>query len=38
MGDRKMEIAIVDEVDSMLIDESSKFARLSTTVAGICHF
>lgn len=38
MGKRKMEIAIVDEVDSMLIDESSKFARLSTTVAGIDHF
>ncbi|CAD8156985.1 unnamed protein product [Paramecium octaurelia] len=38
MGDRKLEIAIVDEVDSMLIDESSKFARLSSTVAGIEHF
>jgi preprotein translocase subunit SecA len=32
------DIAIVDEVDSMLIDESSKIARLSTTVAGMDHF
>lgn len=38
MGERKLEIAIVDEVDSMLIDDSSKFARLSTTIAGIDHF
>jgi hypothetical protein len=34
----KCEIAIVDEVDSMLIDDSSKIARLSTTIAGMDHF
>ena len=31
---RKARIAIVDEVDSMLIDDSSKIARLSTTLSG----
>lgn len=35
LGNRKTEIAIVDEVDSMLIDDSSKIARLSSTIAGI---
>ncbi len=38
MGKRKCEIAIVDEVDSMLIDDSSKIARLASTVAGMDHF
>ncbi|CAF1276298.1 unnamed protein product, partial [Rotaria sordida] len=35
LGDRKCEVAIVDEVDSMLIDDSSKIARLATTVSGM---
>ncbi|CAF1442881.1 unnamed protein product [Adineta steineri] len=35
LGTRKFEVAIVDEVDSMLIDDSSKTARLSTTMSGI---
>ncbi len=35
MAGRKCEIAIVDEVDSMLIDDSSKIARLASTVAGL---
>ncbi|CAF4947933.1 unnamed protein product, partial [Rotaria socialis] len=30
---RKCEVAIVDEVDSMLIDDSSKIARLATSMA-----
>jgi hypothetical protein len=34
-ADRKCEVAIVDEVDSMLIDDSSKIARLSSTIAGM---
>ncbi|CAF4661638.1 unnamed protein product, partial [Rotaria sp. Silwood2] len=32
---RRYDLAIVDEVDSMLIDDSSKIARLATTIAGI---
>ena len=35
LADRKYEIAIVDEVDSMLIDDSFKIARLSSTIAGM---
>ncbi|CAF3955624.1 unnamed protein product [Rotaria sp. Silwood2] len=35
LGDRKCHVAIVDEVDSMLIDDSSKIARLSTTISGM---
>ena len=38
LGDRKFMIAIIDEVDSMLIDDSSKIARLSSTMAGMDHF
>ncbi|CAF1444874.1 unnamed protein product [Adineta steineri] len=38
LGERKCEIAIVDEVDSMLIDEGSKIARLSSTAAGMDYF
>ncbi|KAA0195743.1 hypothetical protein HAZT_HAZT003726 [Hyalella azteca] len=38
LGGRKFGVAIVDEVDSMLIDDSSKIARLSSTVPGIDHF
>ncbi|CAF2102630.1 unnamed protein product [Rotaria magnacalcarata] len=38
LGKRKSEIAIVDEVDSMLIDDSSKIARLSSTAAGMDYF
>lgn len=38
LGDRKCEIAIIDEVDSMLIDDSSKIARLSSTAAGMDYF
>jgi len=32
---RKCEVAILDEVDSMLIDDSSNIARLSSTIAGM---
>ncbi len=35
LAGRKCELAIVDEVDSMLIDDSSKIARLSTTISGL---
>ena len=35
LADRKCEVAIIDEVDSMLIDDSSKIARLSSTIAGL---
>ncbi|CAF1334102.1 unnamed protein product [Rotaria sordida] len=35
LGNRKFEVAIVDEVDSMLIDDSSKITRLATTIPGI---
>jgi hypothetical protein len=35
LSGRKCEVAIVDEVDSMLIDDSSKIARLSSTIAGM---
>lgn len=35
MGNRNFEYAIVDEVDNMLIDDNSKIARLSTSIAGI---
>ena len=38
LGGRSFMTAIVDEVDSMLIDDSSKIARLSSTVAGMDHF
>ena len=35
LAGRKCDIAIVDEVDSMLIDDSSKIARLATSIAGM---
>ncbi len=35
LANRKCEVAIVDEVDSMLIDDSCKIARLSSTIAGL---
>lgn len=35
LANRRKDIVIVDEVDSMLLDDSSKIARLATTVAGI---
>ncbi|XP_047128515.1 uncharacterized protein LOC124809060 [Hydra vulgaris] len=35
LSTRKCEVAIVDEVDSMLIDDSSKIARLANTMAGM---
>ena len=38
LGGRPFMTAIVDEVDSMLIDDSSKIARLSSTVTGMDHF
>ena len=38
LGGRKCTTAIVDEVDSMLIDDSSKISRLSSTVPGMDHF
>ena len=38
LGTKECEIAIIDEVDSMLIDDSSKIARLSSTAAGMDYF
>ncbi len=38
LAGRECEIAIVDEVDAMLIDDSSKISRLSSTAAGLDHF
>jgi preprotein translocase subunit SecA len=39
LGNRQFQqVAIIDEVDSLLIDDSSKIARLSTTVPGMDHF
>ncbi|CAF3935562.1 unnamed protein product, partial [Didymodactylos carnosus] len=35
LGGRTCEVAIVDEVDSILIDDSSKIARLTTTISGM---
>ncbi|CAF4301850.1 unnamed protein product, partial [Rotaria sp. Silwood2] len=35
LGDRKYGVEIVDEVDSMLIDDSSKIARLASTISGM---
>ncbi|XP_055355082.1 uncharacterized protein LOC129600552 [Paramacrobiotus metropolitanus] len=35
LGGRSTDFAIVDEVDSALIDDSAKLARLSTTLPGI---
>ncbi|XP_055354382.1 uncharacterized protein LOC129600024 [Paramacrobiotus metropolitanus] len=35
LGGRKTDFAIVDEVDSALIDDSAKLARLSTTLPGM---
>lgn len=35
LAGRNTDIAIADEVDSMLIDDSSKIARLSSAVGGI---
>ena len=35
LAGRKCEVAIADEVDSMLIDDSSKIARLSTSISGM---
>ena len=36
-GDRKFEAVIVDEVDSMLIDEGSKIAKLASPICGMEH-
>jgi preprotein translocase subunit SecA len=33
--DRKLSHVIVDEVDSMLIDDSSKIAKISSNIAGM---
>lgn len=38
LGSRQCQVAIVDEVDAMLIDDSSKLSRLSSTAAGMDHF
>ncbi|CAF0762503.1 unnamed protein product [Brachionus calyciflorus] len=38
LANRKCNIAIIDEVDAMLIDDSSKISRLSSTAAGMDHF
>ena len=37
LGERKKELVIVDEVDSMLIDDSSKIAQLSSSMPGMEH-
>ena len=36
-GDRNFEAVIVDEVDSMLIDEGSKIAKLASPICGMEH-
>ena len=38
LAGRKCGVAIIDEVDSMLIDDSSNIARLSSTIAGMDQF
>ena len=38
LGGRSCEIVIIDEVDSMLIDDNSKIARLSSTIPGMDTF
>lgn len=38
LAGRKCQVVIVDEVDAMLIDDSSKISRLSSTAAGMDHF
>ncbi|CAG0914726.1 unnamed protein product [Notodromas monacha] len=38
LNGREFTTAIIDEVDSMLIDDSSKIARLSSTISGMDHF
>lgn len=38
LSDRECSVAIVDEVDAMLIDDSSKIARLSSIGAGMDLF
>ena len=38
LAGRECEVAIIDEVDAMLIDDSSKISRLSSTAAGLDHF
>ena len=38
LGERKCEIAIIDEVDVMLIDDGSKIAKLASPIAGLNHF
>ena len=38
LAGRECKVAIIDEVDSMLIDDSSKISRLSSTAAGLDHF
>lgn len=38
MANRQLHVAIVDEVDSMLIDESTRVARLASSVAGMDQF
>lgn len=35
LSDRKCDVAIIDEVDSMLIDDGAKIARLASSVAGM---
>ncbi|CAF3170206.1 unnamed protein product [Rotaria sp. Silwood2] len=35
LGGRTCDVAIVDEVDSMLIDDGSKIARLASSVSGL---
>jgi hypothetical protein len=35
LAGRKWDVVIVDEVDNMLIDDSSKISRLSSHIAGM---
>jgi preprotein translocase subunit SecA len=38
LGNRKCKVALIDEVDVMLIDDSSKIAKLASKIAGLSHF
>jgi len=35
LGGRKLDVAIIDEVDSMLIDDGAEIARLAATIPGM---
>jgi hypothetical protein len=37
MGNRKFDAVLVDEVDSMMIDESARIAKIATPICGMEH-